>query len=204
MVCLDKKLVIFESIELSLGIKWLPESSREDVNSAIHLLVFWVIQLSRILNISLPYPLDIKIIPIVYLSDKEISLVLEQDENTFKSAVSYLSKNILYICSRVGIFVTLENIDNFRVNILSLCNFSQLYLCESGIHNEKSREYVKNTGRNVEVLLNDGTLTLGKLTAVSENEIVVEETRGKNKKKEVIQHTIPFDNIKSTKIQIVF
>ena len=66
------------------------------------------------------------------------------------------------------------------------------------------RQYVKNTGRNVEVLLNDGTLTLGKLTAVSENEIVVEETRGKNKKKEVIQHTIPFDNIKSTKIQIVF
>ena len=66
------------------------------------------------------------------------------------------------------------------------------------------RQYVKNTGRNIEVLLNDGTLTLGKLTAVSEKEIAVEETRGKNKKKEVIQHTIPFDNIKSTKIQIVF
>ncbi len=66
------------------------------------------------------------------------------------------------------------------------------------------RQYVKNTGRNVEVLLNDGTQTQGKLTAVSEKEIAVEETKGKNKKKEVIQHTIPFDNIKSTKIQIVF
>lgn len=66
------------------------------------------------------------------------------------------------------------------------------------------RQYVKNAGRNVEVLLNNGTQILGKLTAVSEKEIAVEETKGKNKKKEVIQHTILFDNIKSTKIQIVF
>jgi len=66
------------------------------------------------------------------------------------------------------------------------------------------RQYVKNTGRNVEVLLNDDTKTEGKLTAVNEKEISVEETKGKNKKKEVIQHIFQFDNIKSTKIQIAF
>jgi ribosome maturation factor RimP len=66
------------------------------------------------------------------------------------------------------------------------------------------RQYIKNTGRDVEVLLNDGTTTEGKMTVVNEKEIVVEETRGKNKKKEVVQHTFPFNNIKSTKIQIVF
>ena len=66
------------------------------------------------------------------------------------------------------------------------------------------RQYVKNTGRSVEVLQQDGTLTEGVLTAVSENEIEVAETIGKNKKKEVVQHTIPFTNIKSTKIQIKF
>jgi len=66
------------------------------------------------------------------------------------------------------------------------------------------RQYVKNIGRNVEVFLADGTQTTGKLLAVLENELQVEETKGKNKKKEVIQHTIPFKNIKSTKIQIVF
>jgi ribosome maturation factor RimP len=32
----------------------------------------------------------------------------------------------------------------------------------------------------------------------------VEETKGKNKKKEVINHTFLFDNIKTTKIQVVF
>jgi ribosome maturation factor RimP len=66
------------------------------------------------------------------------------------------------------------------------------------------RQYLKNISRPVEVLMQDGTITEGVLTAVNENEIEVAETKGKNKKKEVIQHTIPFINIKSTKIQIKF
>ena len=66
------------------------------------------------------------------------------------------------------------------------------------------RQYVKNINRSVEVMLQDGTITEGVLTSVNENEIEVAETKGKNKKKEVVQHTIPFINIKSTKIQIKF
>ena len=66
------------------------------------------------------------------------------------------------------------------------------------------RQYVKNISRNVEVLQQDGKITEGVLTAVHENEIEIAETIGKNKKKEVVQHTIPFINIKATKIQIKF
>ncbi|MFT3826420.1 MAG: ribosome assembly cofactor RimP [Chitinophagaceae bacterium] len=66
------------------------------------------------------------------------------------------------------------------------------------------RQYQKNVGRAVEVLLKDGAKIEGKLLEVQENAISVEETKGKNKKKEVIQHQLSFDNIKSTKIQIVF
>ena len=66
------------------------------------------------------------------------------------------------------------------------------------------RQYQKNIGRHVEVLLNEGDKKEGKLVTVSESEILVEEERGKNKKKEIIQHTIPFSNIKTTKIQIKF
>lgn len=66
------------------------------------------------------------------------------------------------------------------------------------------RQYVKNINRSVEISLQDGTTTEGVLTAVNENDIEVAETKGKNKKKEVVQHTIPFINIKSTKIQIKF
>ena len=66
------------------------------------------------------------------------------------------------------------------------------------------RQYLKNISRQVEVTLKDGVKTEGILKAVTKKEILVEETRGKNKKKETVEHTIPFDNIKTTKVQVVF
>ncbi len=66
------------------------------------------------------------------------------------------------------------------------------------------RQYRKNVGRLVEVILKDGTKVEGKMTEVQEQLIIVEETKGRNKKMQVIPHEIPLENIKATKIQIVF
>jgi ribosome maturation factor RimP len=66
------------------------------------------------------------------------------------------------------------------------------------------RQYLKNTGRYVEVLQVDGIKTDGKLISADADHIVVEEEKGKGKKKELVQHTIPFTNIKTTKVQIKF
>jgi ribosome maturation factor RimP len=66
------------------------------------------------------------------------------------------------------------------------------------------RQYMKNIGREVEVIMTDGVKIEGKMVAVNKYEIIVEEEKGKNKKKEVVTHTILFDNIKTTKIQIKF
>jgi len=66
------------------------------------------------------------------------------------------------------------------------------------------RQYKKNIGRTVEVILKEGNKITGKMIDVTEDAITVEETKGKNKKKEVIQHVFLFDQIKSTKIQTVF
>jgi len=66
------------------------------------------------------------------------------------------------------------------------------------------RQYKKNIGRQVELVLQGGTKKAGRLLEVSEDGIIVEEVKGKNKKKEVINHTFLFDNIKTTKIQVVF
>jgi ribosome maturation factor RimP len=46
--------------------------------------------------------------------------------------------------------------------------------------------------------------TEGRLVSVNKNEILIEEQRGKGKKVELVQLTIPFENIKATKIQIKF
>ena len=79
------------------------------------------------------------------------------------------------------------------------------------------RQYIKNIGRDVEVIQKDGIKKEGKLVKADQNEIVLEEEKGRilngkpkgfkgqaGKKKEVMQHTIAFDQIKSTKIQILF
>jgi ribosome maturation factor RimP len=66
------------------------------------------------------------------------------------------------------------------------------------------RQYKKNVGRQVELVLQDGTKKEGRLLEVTEDGVIVEEIRGKNKKREVINHTFLFDNIKTTKIQVVF
>jgi ribosome maturation factor RimP len=66
------------------------------------------------------------------------------------------------------------------------------------------RQYVKNIGRPVEVILNDGIKQEGVLKAVTEEAIEVESTTGKGKKAVTAQLTIPFIQIKSTKIQIKF
>ena len=67
-----------------------------------------------------------------------------------------------------------------------------------------TRQYLKNIGRFVEVTDSEGEKKEGKLISATETDIVVEETKGKGKKMETVQHTISFDKIKTTKIQIKF
>lgn len=69
---------------------------------------------------------------------------------------------------------------------------------------KSQRQYLKNINRDVEVVLTDGVGILGKMTAVNETAIEVEEIKGKGKKAEMVKHVIPFENIKTTKIQIKF
>jgi ribosome maturation factor RimP len=66
------------------------------------------------------------------------------------------------------------------------------------------RQYIKNKGRNVEVTYNDGTKKEGKLLEVGEDSITIEYTEGNGKKAVVHQPTIPFAEIKQTKVLIKF
>ena len=66
------------------------------------------------------------------------------------------------------------------------------------------RQYVKNIGREVEVIFTDDTRKEGKLLEVAESDISIEHTAGKGKKAVTQQVVIPFINIKSTTVQIKF
>lgn len=69
---------------------------------------------------------------------------------------------------------------------------------------KQKRQYKKNIGRYVEVLLNDSTKVEGKLLAADEEGLQVETETGKGKKKEIKQQNILFNDIKQTKIQVKF
>ncbi len=66
------------------------------------------------------------------------------------------------------------------------------------------RQYLRNIGRWLEVILADGQKVEGKLLTVEDEGVGLEETIGKGKKLEIRQHHILFENIKTTKIQIRF
>ncbi len=66
------------------------------------------------------------------------------------------------------------------------------------------RQYVKNIGRQVEILFTDGTQKEGKLLEVAEADIIIEHTEGKGKKAVTQQLVIPFNNIKTTTVQVKF
>ncbi|MBS1746604.1 MAG: ribosome maturation factor [Bacteroidetes bacterium] len=66
------------------------------------------------------------------------------------------------------------------------------------------RQYIKNRGRKIEILFNDGSIKSGKLLQVSADDILIEEKSGKGKKTEIKQIVIPFSNIKSTTVQTEF
>lgn len=66
------------------------------------------------------------------------------------------------------------------------------------------RQYTRNIDRFVEVSFNDGSVKEGKLIQVAESDIIIEETTGKGKKAVTQQVVIPFENIKTTTVQIKF
>jgi len=70
------------------------------------------------------------------------------------------------------------------------------------------RQYYKNIGRGVTVTLNDDSKEKGNLIAVTEDEITLKQVitikQGKKKRKETIEKTIVFNDIKKTLVDIKF
>lgn len=66
------------------------------------------------------------------------------------------------------------------------------------------RQYKKNTGRNVEVVLNDGQKNEGKLKEATEDAVIIEQVQGKGKKAITVDTEILLSDIKQTTVQIKF
>ena len=65
------------------------------------------------------------------------------------------------------------------------------------------RQYLKNRGRNVKIVLKNGTVLTGKLTEVKDEEIALVQEYDK-KSPEVKTYSIPFNDIKTTHLIFSF
>jgi len=66
------------------------------------------------------------------------------------------------------------------------------------------RQYKKNVGRTLEIVLKDGSRLEGKLTEVSDEEITIEEKSGKGNKATTKTTTISLNQIKHATVLITF
>ena len=67
------------------------------------------------------------------------------------------------------------------------------------------RQYVKNIGRSLAIKMADGSKREGKLSGLTEDAIIIEETKKeKGKKAEEIENVIPLAQITETKVIISF
>lgn len=66
------------------------------------------------------------------------------------------------------------------------------------------RQYFRNVGRDLEIVFMDDSTKIGTLMAVTAEDILIQTTEGKGKKAVTQQLLVPFNNIKSTTVQIKF
>ena len=99
-----------------------------------------------------------------------------------------------------GLYKLIEENDLFPNNDFSL------EVSSPGVEEplKLNRQYKKNIGRTLEVTMNDETKTEGKLISANEEEIVIEEAKGKGKKSVTKTTNILFNQIKHAKVLVTF
>ncbi|RWZ87439.1 MAG: ribosome maturation factor [Hydrotalea sp. AMD] len=122
---------------------------------------------------------------------QNIKVFLDGDEGLPIEKCVYFNRKLYQLITEAGIFPEGE----FSLEVSSPGVGEPLKL---------HRQYVKNIGRNVEVVFTDDTIKQGVLLAVAEQDILLEHTTGKGKKAITQQILIPFTNIKTTTVQIKF
>ncbi|RTL54255.1 MAG: ribosome maturation factor [Sphingobacteriales bacterium] len=122
---------------------------------------------------------------------QNIKIFLDGDEGLPIEKCVYFNRKLYQLTTEAGIFPEGE----FSLEVSSPGVGEPLKL---------HRQYVKNIGRNVEVVFTDDTMKGGVLLAVTEQDILLEQTTGKGKKAITQQILIPFTNIKTTTVQIKF
>jgi len=146
--------------------------------------------------------------------EKYVDKVLEAEPEYFRVNVKIKPTNNIKVFIDGDNGVTIEKCVRFNRSLYKIIEESALFpdgdfsleVSSPGVDEplKMQRQYTKNIGRFVEVLFNDDSKKEGKLLQVAEADIIIEQVSGKGKKAVTTQIVIPFNNIKTTTVQIKF
>jgi ribosome maturation factor RimP len=132
------------------------------------------------------FVVDIKIAP-----GNKVTVLLDGDKGVTIDNCTVINRALYKFIEEKAVFGN----SNFSLEVSSFGVDTPLQLL---------RQYKKNIGRNIEVILNDGTKKEGMLTEVNEDEIKIEQKTGKGNKMAKQTTTILFNQIKHTTVLVTF
>ena len=133
---------------------------------------------------------DLFLVDVKSAPGNKITVLLDGDKGITIDNCTVINKALYKFIEETGLFGD----KNFSLEVSSFGVDRPLQLL---------RQYKKNIGRTVEVVLNDGTKAEGKLTEVNDENIIIEEKTGKGNKMTKTT-TILFNQIKHTTVLITF
>ena len=132
------------------------------------------------------FPVEIKISPA-----NDVKVFLDADDGITIEKCTSVNKALYKYIEETGLFSD----GNFSLEVSSPGVDEPLKL---------HRQYTKNTGRRVEVVLKDGNKIEGILSEAGTDAIIIEEKTGKGNKTTIKSTTILFNEIKHTTVLITF
>ena len=142
-----------------------------------------------------------------------VKQLIEKSENLFLIEIKSAPGNKISVLLDGDNGITIENCTSINKALYKYIeengffnnNFS-LEVSSPGVDRPLKllRQYKKNVGRNVEVVLNDGTKLEGTLTDANEENITIIEKTGKGNKMIMKTTTILFNQIRHTTVLITF
>lgn len=134
---------------------------------------------------------EIFLVEVKMVPGNKITVLMDSDKGLTIENCTVINKALYHYIEETKLFGD----DNFSLEVSSF-----------GVENplKLSRQYQKNIGRTVEVILKDGNRLEGTLTAADEDNITIEEKTGKGNKMTKKTTTILFNQIKHTTVLITF
>ncbi|MEO8855182.1 MAG: ribosome assembly cofactor RimP [Ginsengibacter sp.] len=129
---------------------------------------------------------DVKIAP-----GNKITVLMDSDKGLTIENCTVINKALYHYIEETNLF----GIQNFSLEVSSFGVGNPLKLL---------RQYQKNIGRTIEVILKDGNRLEGILLAADEENLTIEEKTGKGNKMTTTTTTILFNQIKHSTVLITF